>query len=42
MVHPCISMCTRATLKLLPPILLCRPMMSGMDGGGMTVEVEPS
>ena len=32
----------RATLKAKPPILLCWPMMSEADAGGMAVEVEPS
>ena len=32
----------RAPLKAVPPILLCWPMMSEADVGGMAVEVEPS
>ena len=32
----------RAALKVMPPILLCWPMMSEADVGGMAVEVEPS
>ncbi len=32
----------RAALKVMPPILLCWPMMSEVDVGGMAVEVEPS
>jgi len=28
-------------LKVMPPILLCWPMMSEKDVGGMAVEVEP-
>lgn len=34
--------CTRAALKAMPPILLCRSMMSEVDGGGMAVEVKSS
>jgi len=33
---------TRVALKLMHPILLCWPMMSEADIGGMAVEVEPS
>ena len=32
----------RATPKVMSPILLCWPMMSQADSGGMAVEVEPS
>ena len=32
----------RAALKVMPPMLLCRPMTLGADVGGLTVEVEPS
>jgi len=32
----------RAAPKLMPPVLLCWPMTSEADGGGMAVEVEPS
>ena len=32
----------RATLKVMPPILLCWPMVSEVNVGGMAVEVEPS
>jgi len=28
--------------KIIPPILLCRPMISEEDVGGMAVEAEPS
>jgi len=33
---------TRVTPKLMPPILLCRPMTSEADVGDVAVEVEPS
>jgi len=33
---------TTATLKVMPPILLCWPMTSEEDVGGMTVEGKPS
>ena len=32
----------RAALKVMTPILLCQPMTSEVDVGGMAVEVEPS
>jgi len=32
----------RTALKVLPPVLLCWPMMSEVDGGAMAVEAEPS
>ena len=32
----------RAALKIMLPILFCWPTTSEADGGGMTVEVEPS
>ena len=32
----------RATLKVMPPILLCWPTKSEVGGGRMAVEVEPS
>ena len=32
----------RAALKVMPPVLLCWPMMSEADVGGMAVEVETS
>ena len=32
----------RAAPKVMPPILLCWPMTSEVDVGGMAVEVEPS
>ena len=32
----------RAALKAVPSILLCWPMMSEVEVGGMAVEVEPS
>ena len=32
----------RAALKVMPPVLWCRPMMSEADTDGMTVEAEPS
>jgi len=31
-----------AALKVMPPILLCWPMMTEAGVGGMAVEVEPS
>ena len=34
--------CTRATLKLMPPILLCWPTTSESNVVDMAVEVEPS
>ena len=34
--------CTRAVPKVIPPILLCWPMTSEANGGGVAVEVEPS
>ena len=34
--------CTRATLKLMPPILLCWPTTSEANVFDMAVEVEPS
>ena len=33
---------TRSIPKVMPPILLCWPMMSEADIGGMAVEVESS
>jgi len=33
---------TRASLKVMSPILLCWPMASEVDAGGMAVGVEPS
>lgn len=39
-IYVCIYM--RATLKLMPPTLLCWPMNSEVDVSGMVVEVEPS
>jgi len=33
---------TRVALKVMPPILLCCPMTSEVDVGGMVAEVEPS
>lgn len=33
---------TRATLKVVPPILLCLPMVSELDVDDMEVDVEPS
>ena len=30
---------TRAPLKVMPPIILCWPTMSGVDVGGMVIEV---
>ena len=32
----------RAALKVMSSILLCEPIMSEADGGGMAAEVEPS
>ena len=32
----------RAALKVMPPVLLCWPMMSEADVGGMAVEDQPS
>ena len=32
----------RAALKVMPSVLLCQPMMSEADVGGMAVEVELS
>lgn len=32
----------RAAPKIMPPILLCSPMKSEADVGGMAVEPEPS
>ncbi len=32
----------RTALKIMPPILLCWPVMLEVDVGGMAVEVEPS
>ena len=32
----------KCSLKVMLPILLCWPMMSESDGGGVAVEVEPS
>ena len=34
--------CMKAALKLLPPVLLYRLMVSEADIGGMAVEDEPS
>ena len=34
-------LCMRATLKIMPPVLLSWPMTSESDAGGMAVEVEP-
>ena len=38
------SLCdtTKTALKIMPPILLCWPMMSEADVGGMAVKAEPS
>lgn len=33
---------TRAAPKAMPPIVLCWPVTLEADGGGMTVETEPS
>ena len=33
---------TRTAPKVMPPILLCWPITSEADVGGMSVEVEPS
>lgn len=33
---------TRAALDVTPPLLLCRPMTSEADAGGLPVEAEPS
>lgn len=32
----------KAVLKVIPPILLCWPMMSEVDVCGMSIEVEAS
>ena len=32
----------RATVKVVPPMLLCWPTTSEVDDGGMAAEVEPS
>jgi len=32
----------RAALEVMTPVLLCRPVASEADVGGMAVEVEPS
>lgn len=32
----------RCALKVAPPILLCWPTVSKIDGDGMAVEIEPS
>ena len=37
-----IHTCTRAAPKAMPPILLCWPMMSEEDVGGIAAEDEPS
>jgi len=34
--------CMRAALKVMPPGLLCWPMMSEVDVDGMAVLIEPS
>jgi len=34
--------CTRAAVKVMPPILLCWPMKATVNGGNMAVDVEPS
>ena len=31
----------RTALKIMPPILLCWPVMLEVDVGGMAIEVEP-
>jgi len=36
-----IDECTSIAPKLMPPILLCWPRMSGADVGDMAVEFEP-
>jgi len=33
---------TRTSPKVIPPVLLCQPMMSEADVGSMAVEIEPS
>ena len=35
-------MYTKVALKVMPPVLLCWPMMSEVDVGGVAAEVEPS
>jgi len=40
--HVIRARCTRAALKLMPPILLCWPMTSEANVVDMAVEVEPS
>lgn len=35
------TQCGGGTLKVMPPILLCWPMTSEADGGGMVIDVEP-
>ena len=40
--HPLGCIYTRAALEVMTPVLLCRPVASEADVGGMAVEVEPS